>query len=150
MGAVTFEQDGVAVSGYVAHPEGTPRGGLIVIQEWWGLNDDIRGIADRYASEGFLAFSPDMYHGELSTEPDEARKLAMSMDRDLAALELDAAIAHLKAEHGVAKVGCVGYCMGGGLTLGTAARPTSGIDAGHVYYGAPRLTPDEVASISCR
>ncbi len=146
-GTVELEHDGVAVSGHLAEPEGSPKGGLIVIQEWWGLNDDIRGIADRYAAEGFVAFAPDMYHGDSSTEPDEARKLAMSMDRDLAGREIDAAIAALKAGHGVAKVGCVGYCMGGGLSLGAATRPTSSVDAIHAYYGAPRLTPDEIASI---
>jgi carboxymethylenebutenolidase len=132
---VKFEQDGIAVSGYLAEPSGTPIGGLVVIQEWWGLNDDIRGIADRYAAEGFTAFAPDMYHGELATEPDEARKLAMSLERDLAAREIDAAIKWLKQEKGLAKVGCTGFCMGGGLTLATAIRPGSNVDAVHVYYG---------------
>ena len=105
MGAVTFEQDGVAVSGYVAHPEGTPRGGLIVIQEWWGLNDDIRGIADRYAAEGYVSIAPDLYHGTLASEPDEAQKLMGALDRNLASREIDAAISYLKSEHGVTKVG---------------------------------------------
>lgn len=144
---ISARSQDVEISGYLAKPEGTARAGLIVIQEWWGLNDDIKGIADRYAAEGFVAFAPDMYHGDSSTEPDEARKLAMSMDRDLAGREIDAAIAALKAGHGVAKMGCVGYCMGGGLSLGAATRPTSTVDAIHAYYGAPRLTPDEIASI---
>ena len=144
---ISAHSQGVEISGYLAQPEGVARGGLIVIQEWWGLNDDIKGIADRYAAEGFLAFAPDMYHGELSTEPDEARKLAMSMDRDLAVREIDAAVAWLKSEHGVAKVGCTGFCMGGGLTLATAARPTSSVDAVHAYYGPPRLAADEIATI---
>ena len=144
---ISAHSQGVEISGYLAQPEGVARGGLIVIQEWWGLNDDIKGIADRYAAEGFLAFAPDMYHGELSTEPDEARKLAMSMDRDLAAREIDAAVAWLKSEHGVAKVGCTGFCMGGGLTLATAARPTSSVGAVHAYYGPPRLAADEIATI---
>ena len=148
MSDTTFEHNGVSVSGYIAEPSGDAKGGLIVIQEWWGLNDDIKGIADRYAAEGFVAFAPDIYHGDMSTEPDEARKLAMALDRDIAGRELDAAIEHLKAEHGVAKVGSVGYCMGGSLTLSTATRPTSTVDAIHAYYGAPRLTPDEIASIS--
>jgi len=132
---VQFEQNGVQVSGYVARPEGTPRGGMIVIQEWWGLNDDIKGIADRYAAEGYLALAPDMYHGQVTSEPDEARKLAMELERDQAAVEIDAAIAWLKQTQGVGKVGCVGFCMGGGLTLATALRPSSNVDAAHVYYG---------------
>ena len=133
--SVEFERDGVKVTGYLARPEGDVRAGIIVIQEWWGLNDDIRGIADRYAAEGYLALAPDMYHGTLATEPDEARKLAMAMERDLAAREIDVAIGWLKDEHGVVKAGCVGFCMGGGLTLATAVRPTSNVDAVHVYYG---------------
>jgi carboxymethylenebutenolidase len=144
---VNVEHDGVKIAGYLAQPTGTPVGGLIVIQEWWGLNDDIKGIADRYAAEGFLAFAPDMYHGEVAAEPDEARKLAMSLERDLAAREIDAAIAWLKAEHGVSKVGCVGFCMGGGLTLATAIRPTSNVDAVHVYYGGGMPEADVLGAI---
>jgi carboxymethylenebutenolidase len=133
--AVEFQQDGVQVSGYLARPEGAPRGGMVVIQEWWGLNDDIKGIADRYAAEGYLALAPDMYHGQVTSEPDDARKMAMALERDKAAIEIDAAIAWLKQSQGVAKVGCVGFCMGGGLTLATALRQSSGVDAAHVYYG---------------
>lgn len=132
---VEFEQGGVRVSGYLARPDGEPRAGMIVIQEWWGLNDDIKEIADRYAAEGYLALAPDMYHGQVTDEPDDARKLVMALERDLAAREIDAAVSWLKDTQGVAKVGCVGFCMGGGLTLATALRPSSGIDAAHVYYG---------------
>ncbi len=145
---VEFEHDGVNVSGYLSHPDGSPRAGMIVIQEWWGLNDDIKGIADRYAGEGYLAFAPDMYHGELATEPDEAMKLAQSMERDIAAREIDAAIGWLKAEHSVSKAGCVGFCMGGGLTLATAIRPTSNVDAAHVYYGGGMPESDVISTIN--
>src|SRR5437773_7997500 len=114
---VEFEQNGVRVSGYLSRPEGQPKAGMVVIQEWWGLNDDIKEIADRYAAEGYLALAPDMYHGQVTAEPDDARKLVMALERDLAAKEIDAAVAWLKGTHGAAKVGCVGFCMGGGLTL---------------------------------
>jgi carboxymethylenebutenolidase len=132
---IEFTQGGVRVTGYLVRPAGVPRAGMIVIQEWWGLNDDIREIAERYAAEGYLTLAPDMYHGVVTEEPDEARKMAMALERDQAALEIDAAVAWLKAEQGVLKVGCVGFCMGGGLTLATALRAASGIDAAHVYYG---------------
>lgn len=145
--AQQFESEGVQVSGYLAEPEGAPAAGVVVIQEWWGLNDDIRGIADRFAAEGYVAFAPDLYHGEVSSEPDEARKLAMALERDLAAREIDAVIAWLKRERGVAKVGVVGYCMGGGLTLATAVRPTSNVDATHVYYGGGMPSPEQLATI---
>jgi carboxymethylenebutenolidase len=144
---VEFEHDGVRVSGYLSTPEDAPKGGLVVIQEWWGLTPDIKEIADRYAVEGYLAFAPDLYHGQRATEPDEARKLAMSMEREVASREIDGAIAWLKQHHGMAKVGCVGYCMGGGLALATAMRPTSNVDAVHVYYGGGMPAAEQIATI---
>ena len=133
--AIGFEREGERVEGYLAAPEGAPRAGVVVIQEWWGLNDDIRSIADRFAAGGYLAFAPDLYNGQVAHEPDEARKLAMALERDLAARSVDLAIAWLKQERGVARVGCVGFCMGGGLTLEVAMRPSANADAVHVYYG---------------
>ena len=145
----TIEHAGLEIQGYLAEPEDEEaKAGLIVIQEWWGLTDDIKEIADRYSVEGYLAFAPDLYHGQAATEPDEARKLAMSMERDIAAQEIDAAIAWMKAEHGLAKVGCVGYCMGGGLTLATAIRPSSNVDAVHVYYGGGMPSAEQIATIT--
>jgi carboxymethylenebutenolidase len=148
-GEIDITQDGVQVTGYLAEPDGAVKGGMIVIQEWWGLNDDIRAIADRFAAEGYVALAPDLYHGTLATEPDEATKLMGALDRNLAAAEIDAAVFHLTREHGAAKVGCIGFCMGGGLTLATAARPTSTIAAVHAYYGVPFLSSDEVATVHC-
>ena len=139
--AIGFEREGERVEGYLAAPEGAPRAGVVVIQEWWGLNDDIRSIADRFAAEGYLAFAPDLYNGQVAHEPDEARKLAMALERDLAARSVDLAIAWLKQERGVARVGCVGFCMGGGLTLEVAMRPSANADAVHVYYGGALSMP---------
>ena len=148
---VTFDYQGQRVTGYLSEPDpdlfDLPVGGIVVIQEWWGLTPDIREIADRYATEGFLAFAPDLYHGVVATEPDDARKMTMTLERDEAAKEIDAAIGALKAEHGVAKVGCVGYCMGGGLALATAIRPTSTVDAVHVYYGGGMPPSEQIATI---
>ena len=148
---MTINYKGQQVMGYLSEPDpdlfAKPKGGMIVIQEWWGLTPDIKEIADRYATEGYLAFSPDLYHGVAATEPDEARKLTMALERDLAAKEIDTAIAWLKDERGVGKVGCVGYCLGGGLTLATAIRPTSNVDAVHVYYGGGMPTNEQIATI---
>ena len=143
----TVDHNGMKVMGYLAEPAGTPKAGVIAIQEWWGLTDDIRVIADRYAAEGYLAFAPDLYHGKVASEPDEARKYVMALERDLAAREIDAGIAWMKDVRGVAKVGCVGYCMGGGLTLATAMRPTSKVDAAHVYYGGGMPAAEQIATI---
>ncbi len=146
---MTIEHGDFEVAGYLSAPDDEePRAGLIVIQEWWGLTDDIKEIADRYAVEGYVAFAPDLYHGEIAVEPDEAMKFAMAMERDLAAQEIDAAVAWLKSEQGMSKVGCVGYCMGGGLTLASAIRPTSGVDAVHVYYGGGMPSAEQIATIT--
>ena len=144
----TIEHAGLEITGYLSEPDDEEAtAGLIVIQEWWGLTDDIKEIADRYAAAGYLAFAPDLYHGEAAAEPDEARKLAMALERDIAAQEIDTAIAWMKEEQGLAKVGCVGYCMGGGLTLATAIRPTSNVDAVHVYYGGGMPSAEQIATI---
>ena len=145
---ITITHNNIEISGYLSEPEETPTAVIIVIQEWWGLTEDIKEIADRYAAEGYLAFAPDLYHGEIAIEPDEARKLAMSMERDIAAQEIDGAISWLRDEHNVSKAGCVGYCMGGGLTLAAAIRPSSGVDAVHVYYGGGMPSADQIATIS--
>ena len=145
---ITITHNNIEISGYLSEPEETPTAGIIVIQEWWGLTEDIKEIADRYAAEGYLAFAPDLYHCEIAIEPDEARKLAMSMERDIAAQEIDGAISWLRDEHNVSKAGCVGYCMGGGLTLAAAIRPSSGVDAVHVYYGGGMPSADQIATIS--
>ena len=145
---ITITHNNIEISGYLSEPEETPTAGIIVIQEWWGLTEDIKEIADRYAAEGYLAFAPDLYHGEIAIEPDEARKLAMSMERDIAAQEIDGAISWLRDEHNVSKAGGVGYCMGGGLTLAAAIRPSSGVDAVHVYYGGGMPSADQIATIS--
>ena len=145
---ITITHNNIEISGYLSEPEETPTAGIIVIQEWWGLTEDIKEIADRYAAEGYLAFAPDLYHGEIAIEPEEARKLAMSMERDIAAQEIDGALSWLRDEHNVSKAGCVGYCMGGGLTLAAAIRPSSGVDAVHVYYGGGMPSADQIATIS--
>ena len=151
MADITIEHKGLKVMGYLSEPDTDlfpkPKGGMVVIQEWWGLTPDIKEIADRYATEGYLAFAPDLFHGESTTEPDEARKLTMALERDLAAKEIDAAIAWLKDVKGAGKVGCVGYCLGGGLTLATAIRPTSNVDAVHVYYGGGMPPSEQIATI---
>lgn len=151
MPRIQVEHNGIEFEGYLSEPDpedfDAPRGGIVVIQEWWGLTDDIQEIADRYAVEGFVAFAPDLYHGYVAEEPDDARKHAMELERDVAAQEIDAAIGWLKEERGLSKVGAVGYCMGGGLALATAVRPTSNVDAVHVYYGGGMPGYDQLKTI---
>jgi carboxymethylenebutenolidase len=139
---VEFRSNGKTAQGYLATPATTPAPGVVVIQEWWGLNDNIKGIADRFAAEGFVALAPDLYHGKLTSEPDEAGKLMMSMKMDEAAKDMSGAFDYLKAHDAcTGKVGSVGFCLGGGLSLYLATlRP---VDACVIYYGAlPGVQPD--------
>jgi carboxymethylenebutenolidase len=114
--------------------------GVVVIQEWWGLTPWIKSIADRLAAEGYLALAPDLYHGETAAEPNEAQKLMMAMKMDEAAKEISGAYEYLKKE-GSGKVGSIGFCLGGGLSLFLSTLKP--IDACVVYYGVlPGAQPD--------
>lgn len=134
---VSFPSNGEESAGYMALP-GQPGPAVIVLQEFWGLNDDIKSIADRFAGEGFVALAPDMYHGQVATEPDDARKLAMELELDVAARDLKGAVGFLRGHDSVTpgKVGSVGFCMGGSLSLYLASIENT--DAAVTYYGAPR------------
>ena len=107
--------NGRTTRGYLARPDvDTPAPGVVVIQEWWGLNDHMRDIADRLAGEGFVALAPDLYYGQTAEEPDEARKLAMALEYPDALRVIQTAVDHLIARADVApkRVGLVGFCMG--------------------------------------
>ncbi|MFN8597238.1 MAG: dienelactone hydrolase family protein [Anaerolineae bacterium] len=135
--------------GYLAQPDDDqPHPGIVVIQEWWGLVPHIKDVAERFAREGFIALAPDLYHGQSSTEPDEARKLAMALDAQRAVQEIAAAARYLKKLHNVTpkKIGTVGWCMGGGLSLSTAAHHGDLIGATVAFYGRP-LTASDTAKL---
>jgi carboxymethylenebutenolidase len=136
------------LQGYLALPEGRgARPAVIVIQEWWGLNDHIRDVTHRFASEGFVALAPDLYHGVVVSEPDEARKAVMELDMGNAVREIQRAVDYLQNRSDVAgpKVGIVGFCMGGRLVLQTA-RVEPDLGAATAFYGSP-LTADEAAEV---
>lgn len=124
--------------GYLAQPKDGLGAALVVIQEWWGLVPHIKEVAERFARQGFVALAPDLYHGKSASEPDEARKLAMELDRDRAVAEIQAAIKFLEALPKVSpkKVGIVGWCMGGSLVISTAAA-SDRVGASVVFYGRP-------------
>jgi carboxymethylenebutenolidase len=137
---ITFTYNGKQAGGYLAEPEADENfPGVITIQEWWGLVPHIKNVAERFAGEGFIALAPDLYHGQTANEPDEARKLAMELDRDQATEEISAAIHYLQQLDRVwpKKIGVVGWCMGGALALSSAA--TDGdVGAVVVFYGPAR------------
>lgn len=129
---VSFKSNGSMGSGYLADGGGP---GVIVIQEWWGLVPHIKAVADRFAAEGFTALAPDLYRGEAASEPDEAGKLMMGLKLDRAGKDLSGAVDLLQEKTGRTKVGVVGYCMGGGLTLTLACQRPDAVAAAAPFYG---------------
>jgi len=109
--------------------------GVVLIQEWWGLVPHICDVADRLAAEGFTVLAPDLYNGESSTEPDEAGKLMMGLNLQHAAKDMSGAVDFLQEKTGRTKVGVVGFCMGGGLTLALACQRPDAVAAAAPFYG---------------
>ncbi|WP_457321111.1 dienelactone hydrolase family protein [Roseateles sp. P5_E11] len=131
--------DGAPVSGYLAEAA-QPLGAVVVIQEWWGLNDQIRGVADRFALAGFTALVPDLYRGKSTVEAEEAGHLMTDLNfGDAASQDVRGAVHYLKdLKLGSGKVGVTGYCMGGALTV-LAATMVPEADAAVIWYGMPPL-----------
>ncbi len=140
--------DGGQLAGYLAEPAqaaGAPA--LVVIQEWWGLNDQIRGVADRFAKAGFRALVPDLYRGKSTLDAEEAHHLMTGLNfGDAASQDVRGALQHLK-NTGSNKAGVTGFCMGGALTvLSTVMAPET--DAGVTWYGYPPLDFVDAAKIT--
>ncbi len=134
---VSFKRpDGQTVQGYLAEPaQGSKAPGVVVIQEWWGLNDQIRGVAERLALAGYRALVPDLYRGKSTLEAEEAHHLMTELDfADAASQDVRGAVQYLKAAS--SKVGVTGFCMGGALTL-LSLTATPEADAAVVWYGYP-------------
>jgi carboxymethylenebutenolidase len=126
--------DGGKTKGYLA-TAGNGRPGIVVIQEWWGLNDQICGVADRFARAGYNALAPDLYKGRLTAVPDEANHLMSGLNfPDATTQDLRGAATHLKATSG--KVGVMGFCMGGALTIAALVHIPD-LAAGVCFYGIP-------------
>jgi carboxymethylenebutenolidase len=136
---VSFKRpDGKEVSGYLAEPAGGGNApALVVIQEWWGLNDQIKGVADKLATAGYRALVPDLYRGKVALEANEAKHLMEGLNfGDAAGQDIRGAVQYLK--QGSNKVGVTGFCMGGALTLLSAVNVPE-MDAGVIWYGYPPL-----------
>lgn len=144
---ISYPVNGNSIPAYLSLPPAGRGPAVVIIQEWWGLVGHIKDVADRLASEGFVVLAPDLYHGESASEPNEAKKLAMAMDRQRAIAEITAAADHLRGLSSVdpKKVGVMGWCMGGALALSAAAN-SSAFDAVVCFYGRP-LEAGDVAKL---
>ncbi len=140
--------DGAPVTGYLARPEATaaPEGGIVVIHEWWGLNDNVRAMAERLAGEGYAALAIDLYRGESAETRGRARELANAATKSVPALQsnLRQAIAYLEEQVGASRIGTIGWCMGGGWSLDTALQNPEQVDATVIYYGRLVTDPEQL------
>lgn len=136
---VYAEVGGKPVRGFLAKPAAAqgPLPGILVIQEWWGLNDNIRQMAKRLAGEGYTALAVDLYDGQVASDPQQAQKLMQAVLQNRAAGEenLRQAYAYLETKQNAPKIGVIGWCFGGGWSLATALLLPDKIDAAVIYYG---------------
>ena len=139
---VEFPTNGHMTQGYLATPASGKGPGVLVIQEWWGLVPHIKKVCDRFAAEGFSALAPDMYHGQVASEPDEAGKLFMALSIGQAEKDLAGAAKYLAGRSSTSTLGAVGFCMGGQLALFAGCIDRS-IGAVVDFYGIhPNVKPD--------
>ena len=139
MSQITFKRpDGKECSGFYVEPAAGNRApGVVVIQEWWGLNDQIKGVAQRLAAAGYRALVPDLYRGQVGLDVKEAEHLMGSLNfGDAAGQDIRGAVQYLKQTG--SRVGVVGFCMGGALTLLSAVFVPEA-DAAVAWYGFPPL-----------
>ena len=131
--------DGKPVTGYLARPRSgsAPFPAVLLVHEWWGLNDNIRAMARRFADNGFVALAVDLYEGRTASRPDKARALMQAAMERPARLRrnLEQAYYYLDIMPSTERIGSVGWCFGGGWSLRTALMFPEELDAGVIYYG---------------
>jgi carboxymethylenebutenolidase len=139
---VEFKSNGNMASGYLAKPPAGSGPGVLVIQEWWGLDDSLKEMADRLAASGFVALVPDLYHGQVAghTEMDKAAKLMQALPPDRAGRDMSGAVDYLASHEAVTTrgIGVVGFCMGGMLAFIIAANRPDKVKAVVPFYGFPQ------------
>jgi carboxymethylenebutenolidase len=140
------------ITAFVAMPEGKgPFPGIVVIQEWWGLNDWIKDNAKRLAGKGFVAIAPDLYRGKVTDDPKVAGQLLKGLPKDRALQDLKAAVNHLQAMNNVKKdeIGSIGWCMGGMYSLQLALNDPR-IKSCVMCYGAVVTDADKLKSLHAK
>lgn len=142
---------GDPASGFLALPEGGGAGkpGVILIHEWWGLNDNIRSMARQLAEQGYAALAVDLYGGTVAENPEDARTAmqAAMEDQESARENLRGAVDYLKEEVGATQIGSIGWCFGGYWSLQAAIEAPEEVDAAVIYYGRPESDPARLAQV---
>jgi carboxymethylenebutenolidase len=146
---VTFKAGGEDVQGFLAVPESKgPHPALVVIHEWWGLNDWVKEQAQKFAENGYVALAVDLYRGKVASDPELAHELSRGLPADRAVRDMKAAFDYLAARPDVdkSKIGSVGWCMGGGYSLALALNEPR-LAACIINYGHLVSEPSEIAKI---
>ncbi len=146
---VTFPSNGNQAYGYLAVPESGSGPGVVVVQEWWGLDDHMVDICDRLAGEGFVALAPDLMGGRVAHDADEAGQMMSELPVEKSATALGGAVDYLIGHDAVTSstVGAVGFCMGGGFVLLLAAQQGEKVSAAVSFYGVGPAVPDTYAGV---
>ena len=146
---VSYPSGSETVSGYLAVPQGGGKHpAIVVIHEWWGLNDWVKSKADDFARQGYVALAVDLYRGKVAQDADTAHQLMRGLPDDRAVRDMKAAVAYLRSRPEVdgARVASIGWCMGGGLSLDLAvAEPT--LSGAVIYYGHLMTDPATIAAL---
>jgi carboxymethylenebutenolidase len=138
--------DGQVIKAALAKPQGQARGSILLIHEWWGLNDQIKSVASEFANQGYTALAVDLYQGRVASDPDRARSLMKSVDPTVANETLEVWMQWLR-ENSLpgGKVATIGWCFGGGWSLNASL--ASPVDATVIYYGDVKKTAAELAAL---
>jgi carboxymethylenebutenolidase len=133
-------------TGFLARPAAAGRfPGVVLIHEWWGLNDNIKEMARQLAGQGYIALAVDLFHGEVATIPDKARQQVSSLDQEEALKNLRAAVNYLRTVQNADKVASLGWCFGGGQSLQLSL--ADGLDATIIYYGHTLADENELRNV---
>lgn len=147
---VRFTSSDRQVSGYLAVPSAGQGPGVIVVQEWWGLDDHMVEVCDRLAADGFVALAPDLYGGKVAHGTDDAGAMMAELPVEQAAADLGGSVDFLLTHDAVVgpRVGAVGFCMGGGFVLLLAAQQGDRIGAVVPFYGVGPAVPDTYTGLT--
>jgi carboxymethylenebutenolidase len=133
---------------YVSKPQGSPKGAMLVVHEWWGLNDWMKHEADELAAQGYLALAIDLYRGQVAADPKKAQELMGALDKAWAGKVEKAGIEWLKKNANGAKIGTIGWCMGGGESLRASLEAPKEVAATVMFYGVPVLDVAELKTLT--
>ncbi len=135
------------VTGFLARPaDGGEHPGVVVIHEWWGLNDGIKDAARKLASEGYVVLAVDLHNGEVATTPERARELTEALDKQKAVENMRAAARYLRDSEGATRMASLGWCFGGGQSMQLALSDEE-LDATVIYYGSLVTNETQLSSI---